>query len=122
MSFGKPDCWCYPRQCHGDADGKSVGSLFAGYTYVNTDDLNIMSAGWLIKDAPHGPGIAGLTGPNGEPAICADFDRAKLGSPFAGYTRINTIDLNLMSLYYLVKEPPKGTGTPPDCLPGNRTP
>ncbi|MCK5565761.1 MAG: DNRLRE domain-containing protein [Planctomycetes bacterium] len=122
VSFGKPDCWCYPRQCHGDADGKSVGSLFAGYTYVNTDDLNIMSAGWLIKDAPHGPGIAGLTGPNGEPAICADFDRAKLGSPFAGYTRINTIDLNLMSLYYLVKEPPKGTGTPPDCLPGNRTP
>ena len=122
VEAGEPECWCYPTQCYGDADGKSVGSLFAGYTHVNTDDLNILSAGWLIKDVPKGIGILGITGPNGDPAACADFDRNKVGSLFAGYTRVNTNDLDIMSLYYLVKEVPKGTGTPKDCYPGNRAP
>ena len=122
LEAGSPECWCYPRQCNGDADGKKIGSLFAGYTYVNTDDLNILSAGWLIKDPPKDTGILDITGPNGEPAACADFNRAKLGSLFAGYTRVNTDDLDIMSLYYLVKEPPKDTGTPAGCVPGNREP
>ena len=24
------DCWCNPRQCHGDADGADVARLFTG--------------------------------------------------------------------------------------------
>jgi hypothetical protein len=118
---GRPTCWCYPRQCHGDADGKKKGTVATGYTYVNSDDIDIMSLGWLVKDPTKGPGILGLK-VNNVPTACADFSRTKKGTVATGYTRINSDDIDLMSLYWLVKEQTKGTGTPPDCLPGNRNP
>jgi hypothetical protein len=121
VESGKPECWCYPRQCHGDADGKKQGSFTPGYWYVGSDDLDIMSLGWLVRDPPKGPGILGLE-LNGVPVACADFKRDKVGSPFPGYWRIGATDLDEMSLNWLIKEPPKGPGTPPDCQPGNRTP
>jgi hypothetical protein len=61
--YGKPECWCYARQCHGDADGLKQGNTFGGFKRVDTNDL-----GKLIE-------------------------------------------------YWQVKEPDKGTGTPPDCVP-----
>jgi hypothetical protein len=118
---GKPECWCYLRQCHGDADGLKQGSAKTGYTYVDTDDLDIMSAGWQKKEPPKGSGILGLT-VNGVPVACADFAHNKQGSAKTGYTRVDTDDLDLMSAYWQEKEPPKGSGTPADCSPGNRTP
>jgi len=121
VAFGSPECWCYPRQCHGDADGLAQGTLKLGFKYVDTWDLDIMSAGWQVKEPPKGPGIAGLSA-HGVPAICADFDHLAQGTLKLGFKRVDTWDLDLMSAYWQVKEPPKGTGTPADCLPGNREP
>ena len=59
VSVGRPDCWCYPRQCHGDADGLKQGSAFAGYMYVGTDDLAVLVDAWKILEPPKGPGVSG---------------------------------------------------------------
>jgi hypothetical protein len=121
VEVNKPTCWCYPRQCHGDADGQKEGTSGKGYNYVGTADLDIMSLGWLVKDPTKGPGILDLE-VNGVPVACADFKHNKEGTSGKGYSRIGTSDLDEMSLYWLVKEPTKGTGTPPNCDPNNRTP
>lgn len=117
----KPVCWCYTRQCHGDADGIRHGTGgITGYWYVGQPDLDIMSVGWLVKDPTKGPGILNLK-VNGVPVTCADFGHDRHGTGgVTGYWRIGQPDLDKMSLYWLVKEPTKGTGTPPNCLPGNR--
>jgi hypothetical protein len=117
----RPTCWCYPRQCHGDADGKKSGTVATGYMYVSQADLDIMSAGWQVKDPPKGTGIANLT-VNGVPVACGDFTRTRTGTVASGYMRISQADIDRMSLYWNVKEVPKGTGTPADCVPGNRNP
>jgi len=110
VAVGKPECWCYPRQCHGDADGGSAGSTKTGVYYVGTADLNILISAWLIKEPPHGDGIASV--PNG---ICADFARDQAGSTKTGVYRVGTSDLNILVEYWLDKEPPHGDGVPADC-------
>jgi len=117
LEVGCPACWCYPRQCHGDADGLKQGTAFAGYMYVGTDDLAILIDGWKVLEPPKGPGITSI--PNG---ACADFDHGKQGSPLAGYMRVGTNDLNVLIAHWKVLEPPKGVGVPGDCQPGNETP
>jgi hypothetical protein len=112
---GKPTCWCYQRQCRGDADGLKQGSALAGYMYVGTDDLNILIDGWKILDPPKGPGLSGNQ-------ACADFDHARQGSALAGYMRVGTNDLNVLIAHWKVLEPPKGAGVPGDCQPGNESP
>jgi hypothetical protein len=111
LSVGKPDCWCCPRQCHGDADCTLHGNPFSGYFWVGIPDLNILVSAWMVKQPPHGPGIGSVT--NG---ICADFDHALHGNAFSGYFRVGIPDLNLLVASWQVKEPPKGPGVPPDCL------
>ena len=66
VSFGKPDCWCWTRQCHGDANNGKEGSTATGWFYVGTGDLTILSSGWKVKEPPKGSGILSI--PNG---ICA---------------------------------------------------
>jgi hypothetical protein len=110
--YGKPECWCYARQCHGDADGLKQGSTFGGFKYVDTDDLNILITGWQVKELDKGPGILSIPG-----AICADFAHDVQGSTFGGFKRVDTNDLGKLIEYWQVKEPDKGTGTPPDCVP-----
>jgi hypothetical protein len=122
VAVGKPLCWCYPRQCHGDADGKKEGTASKGFQYVSSKDLDVLSACWLVKDPPKGPGILNIPPVNGVPVACADFKHSKFGNPTKGYIRCANEDLDEMSLYWLVKEPTKGSGTPADCLPGNLTP
>jgi hypothetical protein len=117
----KPICWCYPRQCHGDADGQKQGNAFIGYTYVDQLDLDLLALGWKVKEPTKGPGILNLQ-INGVPVACADFDHHRHGAISLGLTRIDQPDLDRMSFYWKVKEPSKGPGTPADCTPGNRTP
>jgi hypothetical protein len=125
VDFGKPDCWCYARQCHGDADGKKQGSVVLGYTYVSTNDLIMLANAWQIKEppkavAPYLNGIADV--PNG---ICADFDHNKQGSVVLGYMRVSTNDLIILANAWQAKEPPKNdpthpyypNGIPGDCVP-----
>ncbi|MHC4498687.1 MAG: choice-of-anchor Q domain-containing protein, partial [Planctomycetota bacterium] len=58
VSVGKPDCWCYPRQCNGDVDAVKEYGVY----WVFLNDLN------LFKDCFQQVGI----GP-GSPCLCSDF-------------------------------------------------
>jgi len=62
---GRPACWAYPRQCHGDADGKK-----AGLYWTASSDLAI----WKSANTKTEAALNGI--PNG---ICADFDHKKAG-------------------------------------------
>jgi hypothetical protein len=106
-TFGSPACWCYPRNCRGDADGGKQGNTTQGYTYVYTNDLNILTAAWNVREPTKGAGIMSI--PNG---ICADFGRDKQGNSTQGYTRVYTNDLNILTTYWNVREPTKGAGVP----------
>jgi hypothetical protein len=110
VSVGKPECWCYPTQCHGDADGLAGGSAKAGYYHVGPADLNALISAWLVEEPPRGPGIASV--PNG---ICADFARDLGGSVKASMYRVGPSDLCILVSNWLVKEPPHGPGLPADC-------
>jgi hypothetical protein len=111
VAAGKPDCWCNPRQCHGDADGASGGSTKSGGYYVGPADLNLLVSSWLLKEPPHGAGITSV--PNG---ICADFAHDVGGSAKSGFYRVGPTDLNILIASWLTKEPPHGPGIEPDCL------
>ncbi|UCG58190.1 MAG: hypothetical protein JSU70_01535 [Phycisphaerales bacterium] len=111
LAVGMPDCWCYPRQCHGDADGLRAGIEKAGYYYVGPCDLETLLAAWLVKEPPHGPGIASV--PSG---ICADAAHNQSGSPKTGVYRVGPSDLNVFISNWLVREPPHGPGIEADCL------
>ncbi len=80
-AWDKPKCWCYPRQCRGDADG-----IRTGLYWVTTPDLNLLKAAYNKNDTA----LRGIT--NG---ICADFDHAK-----TGLYRVTTPDLNILKTYY----------------------
>ena len=105
QSLGEPQCWCYPRQCHGDADGLKTGNSKTGFANVGPADLNILVNAWLVKEPPHGPGIDSV--PNG---VCADFDHSVAGNSKTGYYRVGAGDLAVLVANWLVKEPPKGPG------------
>ncbi len=110
VAVGKPVCWTFPRQCHGDADGLKEGNDKTGFYYVGPNDLSILVAAWQVKEPPFGPGIAGVA--NG---ICADFSRDQGGSATAGFYRVGSTDLNRLVASWLVKESPAGPGVPADC-------
>jgi hypothetical protein len=110
IAVGKPQCWTFPRQCHGDADGLKEGDAKAGFYYVGPSDLNILIAAWQVKEPPLGPGIASIA--NG---ICADFAHDQAGSATTGFYRVGSTDLNRLVENWLVKEPPGGPGVPGDC-------
>lgn len=77
-SFNKPNCWCYKRQCRGDATGTKGGSF-----WVELSDLNILRTGWNKTETQ----LKGLPAT----AICADYNHAKGGS-----FRVELSDLNIL--------------------------
>jgi hypothetical protein len=80
QAWGEPNCWCYERNCRGDADG-----IISGPYWVAIPDLNIMRSAINKIDSL----LAGI--PNG---ICADFDHIKSG-PY----RVAISDLNILRSY-----------------------
>jgi len=56
-NVGKPACWCYARQCRGDATGLIEGNALKGFFYVGGSDLITFAANWLVKEPPKGPGV-----------------------------------------------------------------
>lgn len=110
VAVGKPACWAYPRQCHGDADGVADGDASTGYYYVGPRDLDVLVAAWQVKEPPFGPGIASI-----ENGICADFARDKEGDEATGFYRVGMTDLNRLVANWLVKEAPHGSGVRGDC-------
>jgi hypothetical protein len=81
----KPECWSYPRQCHGDADGKSQGKK---KYWVGSNDLDVLIAAW---NKP----FAEIKGRDfkGTALICADFDHLPQGKK---KYRVSINDLDIL--------------------------
>jgi hypothetical protein len=79
--FGEPNCWCFKRQCRGDADGKK-----SGLYWVAPADLTILRSSYNKVDTI----LKNIT--NG---ICADFDHKK-----SGLYRVAPADLTILRTYY----------------------
>jgi hypothetical protein len=77
-TFGSPSCWCYQRQCNGDADGAITGPFWVG-----------------IPDLTNFQNSYNQTGVNSAPLICSDFDHVTTG-PF----RVGIPDLTTFQTYY----------------------
>jgi hypothetical protein len=105
-AVGEPNCWCYPRQCHGDADGLKEGSTKTGYYYVYTKDYQILINAWKlldVNDSPDGNGI------------CADFKHNLQGSTKTGYYRVYTDDYQILINHWKILD----TADPnvePNCI------
>lgn len=90
VEIGQPVSWCYPRQCHGDADGLKLldPNDPVGPFWVQQNDLDILVAGW------HQPYSGD---PEEDPWIAADFDRKEEGGAKTGYFRVSFNDLNILT-------------------------
>jgi hypothetical protein len=64
VDYGKPDCWCFRKQCRGDADGAKTLTK-----PVMSPDLTIFKAAFNKSKADVKLVVSG-----GKPGICADFD------------------------------------------------
>jgi hypothetical protein len=99
VEVGEPVCWCYRRQCQGDADCKSQGKQ---KYWVSTNDLDVLIAAWNKTFAEtEGETIDGV------PLICADFDNQPQGKQ---KFRVSTNDLDILIHYWQV-----ANGPAPDC-------
>jgi len=109
-SVGSPDCWCYVRQCHGDADG--IQQLHGKNNippnhWVGAPDLGILSAGFKLPNDD--PGFSSF--------ICADFNRTL--EPHGKNNippdhRVGAPDLGILSAYFKLPD----ENVPADCIPG----
>lgn len=100
LEIGFLECWCYPRQCHGDADGYPYGK--SNY-WVSVTDLAILKNAWN-KNANQ------LVGNE----ACADFDRIPYGKK--NY-RVSIPDLQILKANWKISN-----GPDPNCSPGNTQP
>lgn len=79
VNYGKPDCWCYQRQCRGDANGTQSGPY-----WVSGADLTIFKNAFNKTDGSLPAG-----------GICADFNHAASG-PY----RVSGADLTIFKTYF----------------------
>jgi parallel beta-helix repeat protein len=90
VSWGKPDCWCYERQCRGDIDGLYVLVELAKI-WVTSADQDILVSAFGKTDAE----LEGI-----EDGICADVDH------IAHFNRrVALSDLNILKDYIDETEP-----------------
>lgn len=96
VAVGKPDSWCYPRQCHGDADGQTEQPGKVVY-WVGYNDLTVFINCWQDK--------LGLPA-----SLPADFDH-DTEQPGKVVYRVGYNDL-----YIFIDNWQDKLGSPPDCL------
>ena len=138
LAAGSPECWCEPRQCHGDADNALIGtSTKTGYYAVGGPDLDVLLGGWGVLEPPDDIGIAAVPDIAGTKAACANFDNDAVADPLVpgsgtlpggrigtstktGYYYVGGGDLDILLAYWGILEPPDDVGVPGDCVPGNR--
>ena len=97
---GQPKCWCRfrnPRQCLGDADGKSQGR---NNYWVSTDDQDLVNTAW---------NIAGGSGALSGNMICADFDHLAQGR---NNYRVSTDDQDRVNANWQMND---GPAIPSSC-------
>jgi hypothetical protein len=101
VTLGKPSCWCFPRQCHGDADGQLESPDGKTFYHVAYNDLNILLANWKDK--------AGI--PAG---VCADMDHLTESPDGKTWYHVAYNDLNvLLANWKDVGGAPADCTTPP---------
>jgi predicted phosphodiesterase len=98
--WGRPDCWCYQRQCRGDTDGQLEFGRPVGLL-----DLNLLKAAFGKDDQQ----LAQI--PNG---ICADVDH----EPAFG-KRVALSDLNILKDYFGLADVPACDAEPINTGPYN---
>jgi len=111
QASNKPACWCWSRQCEGDADGKKQGNPLSGFWYVGTNDIVLLANVWEVKDSPKGPGLK-------LDEACANIDHLKQGNPLAGYWQVGTNDIAILAQYW-EKRTTDPLAPPGNCQPGN---
>jgi hypothetical protein len=116
VTVGRPDSWCNPRQCHGDADGLLHTVKGLADHWVGAPDLTALAAGWRQEYS----GSPDTDGPDPDALpdtwIAADF--AHDLNTVKGYPdhRVGSPDLTIMANYWRAPNPPNTTEPPADCL------
>jgi hypothetical protein len=108
----RPECWCWVRQCNGDAD--DAAQTKSNY-FVFTDDLDVLVAGWgqAGNNPKHGDTITVTSSGRTVDKVCADFDHlAQTKSNF----RVFTDDLDILVANWGQANKPD-----PNCVPGNES-
>ena len=104
-SLGKPDSWCNPRQCHGDADGilNTYGRGGGSSAWIAIPDVQVLAAGF--KTTYGGDPVA-------QPWISADFDHEMntYGRGGGSSARVAIPDVQVLAAWF------KTAGVPTDCL------
>jgi hypothetical protein len=75
VTNGRPQCWAFPRQCRGDADGKK-----SGQNWVASSDLAILKGAFTKNPLPLG-------------GTCADLDHKKTGQNWVASSDLTTIKI-----------------------------
>jgi hypothetical protein len=104
ISVGKPDCWCYLRQCHGDADDRYQGKQ---HYWVSIYDLDVLVAAWN-KPFEEIEGETITVGGKEVELICADFDHLPQGK---NEYRVSNNDLDILVANWSIPDGPE-----PDCF------
>lgn len=91
LAWNRPKCWCYPRQCRGDINGKRTTAR-----WVQALDLGIFRSAFFKNDTVL------RTVPNG---ICADLNHRKQTA-----RRVQAVDLSIFRSYFF-----KGDSSVPVC-------
>ncbi len=95
VEVGEPVCWCYQRQCHGDADCKAQSSQIY---WVSSNDLDILIAAWNKPFSEiEGVKISGID------LVCADFDHKAQGKD---KYRVSTDDLDILIANWNIADKP----------------
>ena len=110
VTLGKPECWCYPRQCLGDATGYPYGR---NNYWVSVPDLTVMKDAWNLTAAQIIGQTSTVDGHVTEWA-CADSDRQGYGR---NMYRVSVPELTTLKNNWNIV-----TGPDPNCTPGNTTP
>ncbi|MCE5339699.1 MAG: hypothetical protein LLF92_01050 [Planctomycetaceae bacterium] len=85
VEYGKPACWCFRKNCRGDADGQKTF-----LKPVMSSDLTIFKGAYNKSKAD----VKALV-VSGMPGICADFDRAD-----TFLKPVMSSDLTIFKAYY----------------------
>ena len=97
VEYGSPDCWCYRKQCRGDADGTKEF-----FKPVMANDLTVWKAAYNQSKAT----VQTITaGTHNTPGICADFDHKD-----EFFKPVMAGDLTIWKAYYNIAD-----GSVPEC-------
>lgn len=103
VTVGKPSSWCYPKQCHGDANGSREQFGRNNYVTVGSQDVTILLQGYNKNT---------YTDPVTHPWIAADFNHSREQFGRNNYVRVGSQDVTILLQYYNDNE----STVPADCL------